>query len=355
MPIVIVENNIRGQEMNAFRFNTIGDFREMLEVLPVPDPQAIEEAALRNSTLTKPAGALGCLEDIAAWYAGWQGTHTPGIETPCVIVFAGNHGVTVHGVSAYPMDVTAQMVENFRSGGAAINQLCGEAGAEMFVFPLQLDVPTADFTSQPAMTMEDFVEALSTGWNSVKAACDTLVVGEMGIGNTTAAAAVAAALFDRDPKTWVGRGTGIDEAGITVKRTVVADGLNNHLDYLDDPFEALRRLGGREMAAMAGAIARARIESIPVILDGFICTAAAAVLEKAKPGALDHCIAGHLSAEAAHGRLLDSIGKHPLLRLGLRLGEGTGGALAIPVVRAALRCHSGMATFEEAQVSGRTK
>ncbi len=341
--------------MNAFRFKTMGDFREMLEVLPEPDTQAIEEAALRNSMLTKPAGALGRLEDIAAWYAGWRGTPNPSIESPCIVVFAGNHGVTAHGVSAYPMGVTAQMVENFRSGGAAINQLCDEVGAELSVYPMQLDVPTADFTSQPAMTKEEFVEALSTGWNSVNAACDTLVVGEMGIGNTTAASAVAAALFDRDPETWVGRGTGIDESGITVKRAAVADGLSTHLEFLDDPFEALRRLGGKEMAAMAGAIARARIESIPVILDGFICTAAAAVLEKARLGALDHCIAGHLSAEAAHGRLLDSIGKLPLLRLGLRLGEGTGGALAIPVVRAALRCHSGMATFEEAQVSGRTK
>ncbi len=355
MPFVIVENNIRGQEMNAFRFKTMGDFREMLEVLPVPDTQAIEEAALRNSMLTKPAGALGRLEDIAAWYAGWQGTPNPSIETPCIVVFAGNHGITAHGVSAYPMDVTAQMVENFRSGGAAINQLCDEVGAELSVYPMQLDVPTADFTSQPAMTKEEVIEALSTGWNSVKTACDTLVVGEMGIGNTTAAAAVAAALFDRDPEIWVGRGTGIDESGITVKRAAVADGLSTHLEFLDDPFEALRRLGGKEMAAMAGAIARARIESIPVILDGFICTAAAAILEKARSGALDHCIAGHLSAEAAHGRLLDSIGKLPLLRLGLRLGEGTGGALAIPVVRAALRCHSGMATFEEARVSGRTK
>ena len=341
--------------MNAFRFNTIGEFRDILEVLPEPDAKAIEKSTRRNSMLTKPAGALGRLEDISMWYAGWHGTPTPRIKAPCIIIFAGNHGVTAHGVSAYPADVTAQMVENFRSGGAAINQLCDDVGAELSVLPIELDVPTADFTSRPAMTRKEFVDAISTGWNSVKTSCDTLVVGEMGIGNTTAAAAVAAALFDRDPETWVGRGTGIDDAGILTKRAVVAEGLGHHVGFLDDPFEALRRLGGKEMAAMVGAIARARTESLPVILDGFICTAAAAVLERARPGALDHCIAGHLSAESAHGRLLDSIGKVPLLLLGLRLGEGSGGALAIPIVRAALRCHSGMATFEEADVSGRTE
>lgn len=340
--------------MNTFPFGTIGEFRDMLEVLPEPDAKAIGEAARRNSMLTKPAGALGRLEDISMWYAGWHRTPTPRIKAPCIIIFAGNHGVTAHGVSAYPMDVTAQMVDNFRSGGAAINQLCTEVGAELSVLPIELDVPTADFTLQPAMTRTEFIDAISVGWNSVKARCDTLVIGEMGIGNTTAAAAVAAALFDRDPEAWVGRGTGIDEAGIQIKRAVVEEGLRNHDEFLDDPFEALRRLGGKEMTAMAGAIARARVESIPVILDGFICTVAAAVLELARSGALDHCIAGHLSAEAAHGRLLDSLGKVPLLALGLRLGEGSGGALAIPVVRAALRCHSGMATFEEADVSGRT-
>ena len=341
--------------MNAFPFNTIGEFREILEALPEPDAKEIGKSARRNSVLTKPAGALGRLEDISMWYAGWHGTSTPTINAPCIIIFAGNHGVTVHGVSAYPMDVTAQMVDNFRSGGAAINQLCDEVGAELSVLPIELDIPTADFTSQPAMTRTEFINAISVGWNSVKAGCDTLVVGEMGIGNTTAAAAVAAALFDRDPETWVGRGTGIDETGIRTKRAVVGKGLRIHDEFLDDPFEALRRLGGKEMTAMAGAIARARIESIPVILDGYICTAAAAVLERARPGALDHCIAGHLSSEAAHGRLLDLLGKVPLLTLGLRLGEGSGGALAIPIVRAALRCHSGMATFEEADVSGRTE
>ncbi len=339
--------------MNTFPFNSIGEFREILEVLPEPDTKAIGDSARRNSMLTKPAGALGRLEDISMWYAGWHGTSTPRIKAPCIIIFAGNHGVTIHGVSAYPMDVTAQMVDNFRAGGAAINQLCDEVGAELSVFPIDLDVPTADFMSQPAMTRTEFIDAISVGWNSVKAGCDTLIVGEMGIGNTTAAAAVAAALFDRDPETWVGRGTGIDETGIRTKRAVVDEGLRIHGEFLDNPFEALRRLGGKEMTAMAGAIARARIESIPVILDGFICTAAAAVLEKARPGALDHCIAGHLSAEAAHGRLLEFLGKVPLLTLGLRLGEGSGGALAIPIVRAALRCHSGMATFEEADVSGR--
>ncbi len=324
----------------------------MLGALPAPDSQATGEAKRRNDMLTKPAGALGRLETIAIWFAGWHRTPTPAIDAPSVVIFAGNHGVASRGVSAYPSDVTAQMVKNFQSGGAAINQLCESVGASLSVVPLALDVPTADFTQQPAMTRDEFFDAISTGWNSVKAGCDTLVVGEMGIGNTTSAAAVAAALHDREPERWVGRGTGVDDAGLELKRSVVAQGLERHGESLDDPLEVLRRLGGREMAAMAGAIVRARIESIPVILDGFICTVSAAALEKQAPGSLDHCIAGHLSAETAHGRILRMIDKVPLMDMGLRLGEATGGTLAIPVVRAALRCHAGMATFEEAAVSG---
>ena len=330
-------------------FSSLAGFRELLSSLPARDDAAQAAAQARNGQLTKPPGALGRLEDLAIWFAGWQGTDRPHLDRPQVIIFAGNHGVVAQGVSAFPAEVTVQMVANFRAGGAAINQLSRAFGASMSVHELALDKPTADFTQGPAMTEDEVVAALATGWQAVDPAADALVVGEMGIGNTTPAAALACALFGGEAADWVGRGTGVDDAGLARKARVVAAGVALH--ECEDALEVLRRLGGRELAAMAGAIARARVERIPVVLDGFICTASAAVLERAVPGALDHCVAGHVSAEAAHGRLLTALGKAPLLSLGLRLGEGSGAALALGVVKGALACHSGMATFGEAGVS----
>ncbi len=330
-------------------FSTLSTFRDVLAKALGPDEAALAAAADRNRQLTKPPGALGRLEDLAIWYAGWRGDAKPQIEAPQVIVFAGNHGVCAQGVSAFPPEVTLQMVANFEHGGAAINQLSKIFDAQMDVYPLALETPTADFTVAPAMTEEEVVGALQTGWAAVASDADLLVTGEMGIGNTTSAAAVAAAVLGGLAADWAGRGTGVDDAGLARKTAVVARGLALHAN--SDPLEALRCLGGRELAAMAGAIAAARHHRIPVILDGFVCCAAAAVLAKAAPGALDHAVAGHLSAEGAHQRLLDALGKAPLLNLGLRLGEGSGAALAIGVLKAALACHSGMATFAEAGVS----
>jgi nicotinate-nucleotide--dimethylbenzimidazole phosphoribosyltransferase len=332
-------------------FANLAEFRSQIANLTQPDAEAASAAIVRNAVLTKPAGALGRLEEIAIWIAEWQGNAKPTISRPQVLIFAGNHGVTAQGVSAFPAEVTVQMVANFRAGGAAINQLAAAFGAKMVVHALDLDRPTADFSVQPAMTEAELVEALSAGWNAVDSTADLLVTGEMGIGNTTAAAAIAAALFGGDAGDWTGRGTGIDDAGLANKTRVVAEGLARHAAVLADPLEVLRCLGGREIAAMAGAIARARVEKIPVILDGFICCAAAAVLEVAVPGALDHTIAGHVSAEGSHRKLLEHMRKAPLLDLGLRLGEGSGAALAIGILKGAVACHSGMATFEEAGVS----
>lgn len=330
-------------------FSTLADFRTILNSAPATDAQAAAAAQERNGQLTKPPGALGRLEDIAIWYAGWRGTDRPGLTAPQVVIFAGNHGVCAQGVSAFPPEVTAQMVANFQHGGAAINQLSKAFGARMDVHALDLDTPTADFTTAPAMTETEVVAALATGWNAVDPDADLLVTGEMGIGNTTSAAAIAAAVLGGAAADWTGRGTGVDDAGLTRKTEAVAKGLALH--DTSDPLEALRCLGGRELAAMAGAIAAARAHRIPVILDGFICSAAAAVLHKSADGALDHCVAGHLSAEGAHGNLLAALGKEPLLSLGLRLGEGSGAALAIGVLKGAIACHSGMATFAEAGVS----
>ncbi|WP_170371246.1 nicotinate-nucleotide--dimethylbenzimidazole phosphoribosyltransferase [Ruegeria arenilitoris] len=330
--------------------NDLNTFRDALRNVPGPDEAAKQGAADRNGQLTKPPGALGRLEDLAIWYAGWRGDARPQIEAPQVIVFAGNHGVTAQGVSAFPPEVTVQMVMNFEHGGAAINQLAKAAGAKMTVHALDLDRPTADFTKAPAMSEDELLTALQTGWNAVDPTADLLVVGEMGIGNTTPAAAIACALFGGEAADWTGRGTGVDDAGLANKTRVVAEGVALHRAS-DDGLEILRCLGGREIAAMAGAIAAARILRIPVILDGFICTSAAACLDRLAPGTLDHAVAGHQSAEGAHAAMLTKLDKAPLLSLGLRLGEGSGAALAINILKSAVACHSGMATFAEAGVS----
>ncbi len=269
-----------------------------------------------------------------------------------MLIFAGNHGVVAQGVSAFPAEVTVQMVANFRHGGAAINQLSRLHGAEMAVHALELDRPTGDFTQGPAMSEAETLAALTVGWNAVDPLADMLVVGEMGIGNTTVAAALAAKLLGGAGADWVGRGTGVDDAGLARKAAVVDAGLARH-QAITDPLQVLAALGGREIAAMAGAMARARVERVPLVLDGFITCAAAAVLQAVAPGALDHAVAGHLSAEGAHGRLLAALGKEPLLSLGLRLGEGSGAALAWPLLQSACAVLREMASFEAAGVAKR--
>jgi nicotinate-nucleotide--dimethylbenzimidazole phosphoribosyltransferase len=330
-------------------FDTLAAFAGLMRSAPGPDMAAQTGATQRNSQLTKPPGALGRLEDLAIWYGAWRGMARPVVKAPQIVVFAGNHGVAARGVSAFPSEVTAQMVGNFQAGGAAINQLARTYGAQMQVVALELDRPTADFTENEALGEADCVAALRAGWDAVDPDADLLVVGEMGIGNTTAAAAIAAALYGGGAAPWVGRGTGVDDAGLAIKRDVVDAGLKRHGDLRG--LAALSAFGGREMAAMAGAMMRARFERIPLILDGFICCAAAACLETEVAGALDHTVAGHQSAEGAHGRLLAELGKEPLLQLGLRLGEGSGAALAIGVLQGAVGCLSGMATFAEAGVA----
>ncbi|MDD9723677.1 nicotinate-nucleotide--dimethylbenzimidazole phosphoribosyltransferase [Sulfitobacter sp. PR48] len=331
-------------------FASLSAFRDLLAAPEGVDQVALAAAADHNGQLTKPPGSLGRLEDLALWYRGWRGGDRAEIAAPQVIVFAGNHGVAARGVSAFPAEVTGQMVLNFQAGGAAVNQLARVAGASMTVVPLDLDRPTADFTTGPAMTEAELVAALAAGWNAVEVTADLLVVGEMGIANTTSAAALALALLGGDAAEWTGRGTGVDDAALAVKTEVVRASVALHGGQ-GDGLETLRRLGGRELAGMAGAMARARSLRIPVILDGFICCAAALCLEHTRAGALDHAVAGHLSAEGGHARLLQALDKVPLLQLGLRLGEASGGTLAISVLKAALACHGGMATFAQAGVS----
>ena len=332
-------------------FASLAELRKSCRDLPAADEGAAGKVARRDALLTKPPGSLGRLEDAVAWLARWQGRAPPRLDRVEVLVFAGNHGVTAQGVSAYPAEVTAQMVANFAAGGAAINQLARVAGASLRVVPLALERPTADFTTAPALDEEAFLAAVATGHDAVSPECDLVCLGEMGIGNTTAAAAVAAALFGGGGARWAGRGTGIDEHGLGRKRAVIDQALARHADTLGDPLAVAAALGGRELAAILGATLAARRQRIPVLLDGFVSTAAAAPLARLKADALAHALAGHVSAEAGHRMLLDELALAPLLDLGMRLGEGSGAAVAVLVLRAALACHLGMATFEEAQVS----
>ena len=333
------------------RFASLDELRSACLDLPGGHTQAVASVAAREAKLTKPPGSLGRLEAAVQWLALWQGKSPPRLGNVEILVFAGNHGVTVQGVSAYPAEVTAQMVANFAAGGAAINQLAQLSGAELRVIALDLDRPTADFTEKPAMHEAEFLEAVSAGYDALSAEADVVVLGEMGIGNTSSASAIAAALFGGGGARFAGHGTGVDERGLTRKRAAIDAALARHRAILGDPLRVAAALGGRELAAILGAALAARHRRIPTLLDGFVCTAAVAPWAKLRAGALDHALAGHVSAEAGHRLLLQELGLHPLLDLGMRLGEGSGAAVAVLVLRAALACHTGMATFEQAQVS----
>lgn len=332
-------------------FASIDAFETALATLPAPDMAAREAALARQATLTKPAGSLGRLEDIAIFLAGWQGRERPRLDHARAAIFAGNHGVTIHGVSAFPPSVTAQMVANFNAGGAAINALSAAAGLDLAIVALDLDRPTADFTAGAAMSATECLDALNAGAAVVEDDLDLLILGEMGIGNSTAAAALCARSFGGTARDWVGPGTGVDNAGVARKIDVVDRALAVHDYAARSAFETLRRVGGREIAAIAGAVLRARLLGVPVVLDGFICTSAVAPLAADNPAIIDHCLAGHCSAEPGHLRLLQKLGLAPLLMLEMRLGEGSGAAVAAGVIRAALAAHNGMATFAEAAVS----
>jgi nicotinate-nucleotide--dimethylbenzimidazole phosphoribosyltransferase len=256
-------------------------------------------------------------------------------------------------VSPYPAAVTAQRVANFAAGGAAINQLARNAGAVLRVIDLALDTPTADFTAAPAMREAEFLAAIAIGHDAVRPGTDLLCLGEMGIGNTTVAAALAAALFGGTGSDWAGRGTGVDDAGLARKCRAVDAGLARHAAVLHDPLSAACHLGGRELAAILGATIAARRHGVPVLLDGFVCTAAAAPLALVAQGGLEHAMLAHVSAEAGHRRLAAALSLAALLDLDMRLGEASGAALAVPLLRGALACHTGMASFAGAGVAGR--
>ncbi len=334
---------------------TFEEMRRVLRQLPGPDQEAVTAVVSRQVELTKPPGSLGRLESMAEWLAGWQGRAVPRVERPRIAVFAGTHGVAARGVSAYPPEVTGQMVKNFLSGGAAINQLAQSIDADLRIYELDLEHPTGDFTRGPAMSEARAANAMAYGMMAAEPGIDVLCLGEMGIANTTTAATLCAALFGGTGADWAGPGTGVQGAALQHKIAVIDEALAYHRDLIAarDPLALLAAVGGEEFAAIAGAILAARMGRIPVLLDGYACTAAAAVLYAVDRRALAHCLVAHRSAEPGHGRLLEAIGQRPLLDLGMRLGEASAAALAVPLLKAAAACHNGMATFAEAGVSSK--
>lgn len=319
---------------------------ELLAAAPQADRGAQAAVAERARNVLRPAGALAALDAVASWLAGWQRTDSPAVKKPAVILAAADHGVTARGVSAYPPEVTAAMLTAIRSGAATSSVLARAVGANMAVVDAGVGRPSADFTLSPALTDDEFAACFQQGREAAAGLdCDLLAIGEMGIGNSTSAAAIAAAVIGGDAAGWAGPGSGASGEVLENKRRAVAEGVRRIGDV--EPLEALRQLGGGETAALAGAVIEARLRSLPVLLDGFISTAAVIALEAVAPGALDHCLAAHVSAEPGHRRLLEWLGKTPLLDLEMRLGEGSGALLAIPLVRAAAAAVTEVATFAE--------
>jgi nicotinate-nucleotide--dimethylbenzimidazole phosphoribosyltransferase len=315
--------------------------------LPGPDIAAVEAIQQRAASVLRPTGALARLDEVAAWLAGWQRTASPRVGNPAAVVFVADHGVAAEDVSAYPAAVTEAMLRALREGVATAAAMARAVGARLDVVDVGVGQPTGNLMREPALSPERFDACLTAG-RHVVAALDTdlLVLGEMGIGNTTPAAAVCAALYGGPAEAWVGRGTGVDDAGLR-RKVAVVEAAAQRIAGVSDPFEILRQVGGAELAAITGAVLEARLRSIPVLLDGFVVTAAAAPLEATRSGALDHCLAAHCSGEPGHRRLLAVLHKRPLLDLDLRLGEASGALAAVPLVRIAAVAVTGVATFQE--------
>ena len=320
---------------------------ELLASAPGPDEACRTEVETRAAHVLRPAGALARLDAVAAWLASWQRTTRPAVARPAAIVFVADHGVAAEGVSAYPAEVTAAMLRALREGVATAAAMARIQGCSLHVVDVGVGRPTRNMVAAPALTREGFTASFDAGRRAVaETECDLLVFGERGIGNTTAAAAVSAALFGGPAELWAGRGTGVDDAGWS-RKVAVIDRARARLSDDATPMEVLRQLGGNELTAIAGATVEARLRSIPVLLDGFVVTASVAPLEVLSPGALSHCLAGHRSPEPGHAMLLDKIGKEPLLDLDMRLGEGSGALAALPLVKLAAAAVTDVATFEE--------
>lgn len=335
------------------------DIRNLVRQFSGPHAPSIDAVRTRNTILVKPAGSLGRLEEIAEWMAGWQGKEKPTIDRPFAIIFAANHGVADQGVSAYPASHTRQLLELCTAGGSASNQIAGTFGIGLKVFELALDHPTADITQQAAMDEKSAAATFAFGMEAIAGEPDLICLGEMGAGNSASAAAICTALYGGAAADWVTKDSSLDEQALARKSAAVSSALETHRNHLSDPLEIMRRLGGRETCALAGAIVAARLQNIPVVLDGYEVCAAAALLDALDSYALDHCIAGHCSGQTSaasssrypHKHLLEKIGLKPVLELGMQLGEASGAILAAGIIKAAIATHNEMATYDQAGIN----
>lgn len=320
---------------------------EALVTMPPGDVASGDAVRARAAEILRPAGALARLDGLAAWVAEWQGTANPAVRKPAALIFAADHGVAAAGVSKYPIDVTAAMLAAYRAGKSTISAFAAIAGATVSAIDVGVGRPTGDIRVESAMTDERFDEACTAGREAVESLdADLLVLGEMGIGNTTVAAAIAAAISGGDIAAWVGRGTGVDDDGLARKCDAVRTAVER-IAGVSDPLEVLRELGGAELVAIAASIVAARLRGLPVLLDGYVVTASALPLHATSLPALDHCQVGHCSAEPGHRALLEQLGKRPLLDLEMRLGEGSGAMAAVPLVAMACAGVTEVPTFGE--------
>ncbi len=321
---------------------------DALADLPVADTAAQAAVHERAEQVLRPLGALAWLDGIAEWVAGWQRSAHPRIERPAGLIFAADHGVAAATeVSAYPTGVTQAMFDAYQQGRSTISAFARLAGASVTAIDVGIGDPTGDIRHEAAMSPERFDEVVQTAFDAVEALdCDLLALGEMGIGNTTTSAAISAALAGGETAAWVGRGTGVDDEGMARKREAVQEAVRR-IAGITDPLEILREVGGHEIVALAAATVAARRRSIPVVLDGYVVTAAVLPLNEIDPSTLDHCIVGHCSAEAGHRKLLERLGKPPLLDLDMRLGEGSGAMAAVPLIAMACAGITEVPTFAE--------
>lgn len=322
--------------------------RERLADLPEHDPAAVNAIHERAAHLLRPSGALAWLDEIAAWVAGWQRTTTPAVDRPTALVFAADHGVAAATkVSAYPTGITEALFGAFQQGRSTITAFAQIAGASVRAIDVGIGRPTGDIRYESALTSERFDEIVAIAFAAVdELDCDLLVLGEIGIGNTTPSAAIAAALAGGETAAWVGRGTGVDDEGLARKRAAVQESVRR-IAGITDPLEILREVGGSELVAIAAATVAARHRSIPVVLDGYVVTSAVLPLVMVNSGALDHCTVGHCSTEPGHRKLLDRLGKRPLLDLDMRIGEGSGAMAAVPLIAMACAGVTKVPTYDE--------
>lgn len=321
--------------------------RHAMSTLAQRDDVSYDAVTERAANILRPSGALARLDEVAAWAAGWQRSERPAVRRPAALIFAADHGVTAAGVSKYPTDVTGAMLAAYRAGKSTINAFAAVAGASVDAIDVGVGRPSGDIRYEPAMSAARFDEAVDAGRSAVDGLdADLLVLGEMGIGNTTAAAAVAAALGGGEVAAWVGRGTGVDDEGLLRKREAVREAIGRIAGVVD-PLEVLREVGGMELVAMAAAIVAARHRQLPVVIDGYVVTSAAMPLVSMNAAAIDHCLVGHCSAEPGHRRLLERLGKQPLLDLDMRLGEGSGAMAAVPLIAMACAGITEVPTFGE--------